>query len=181
MRELCRLTALSALLALPLVASADSIDFTFQGEGNTVVFPDLDPIPGMYYPIGNELASVPIHDTVNGVAGFGGLYFFTAGFPVPLFMELSGNCPASLPVSGNSCIVYFEGTFPLLFEDGGFSVPVGTYDLTNRADGAAWTFTVGNEDAPSSPVPEPSTLFLLTSGLAAATLRTVRRSLRRDS
>jgi hypothetical protein len=58
-------------------AYADTLQTTFTGNGNTIVFPQYGgAIRGQYYPRGYEFSSQPLNVVVNGTVGLAGPIFF---------------------------------------------------------------------------------------------------------
>ena len=151
--------ALSALVicGISLLAKADTLNFTLTGEGNSYTFSlPSNPVPNAsapdtYFVLNNVTVNVNNQSDIAADLTFfsftnsGGLVIFPASGVNPL-------------ISLNGFQVYL-GT-----EDAPVFFP-GTFDLGNPATEKPYSLVISEAGPP--PVPEPSTLLLLSTGALA--------------
>jgi len=139
-----------AVVAAP-IAKADTLDFTITGQGSTYTFsldssptPDLD-VSGVFFRLDNVLVNV---DDMFGQTS--NINFFNSFAAGGLSLVDLGN----LALSGPQLYTGTEASPTFL---------TGQFNLTSGID--PYILTIVPE---SSPVPEPSTLLLLSTGALAA-------------
>ena len=165
--------------ALTLTAHADTIDdFVLTGDGHTITFsaPAIYSTPNPSHHVTATLADIA--SSVNGVGGYSLFisfwlpsYPFRSGLDFEITPSLSTGVPgifSEYELTGPDLIEILPGTTPT------FTVAEflpGTYSLStffgipqNTEGGIPFTLTITPEAAST---PEPSTLLLFATGLAA--------------
>jgi hypothetical protein len=151
MRAAYQALALALAVVAAPIAKADTLDFTITGQGSTYTFsvdsspaPDLD-VAGVFFRLDNVLVNV---DNMFGQTS--NINFFNSFASGGLSLVDLGN----LALSGPQLYTGTEDT--PTFNTGQFTLTSGinTYNLTIAPE--------------TSPVPEPSTLALLSTGAFAA-------------
>ncbi len=160
--------------SFPLAAHADTVDlFTLTGGGNTSAWTLPSPIN---FSVHNEPQFVPTFP----------ITLVTNGVPANSTVTFEFGHVANLLVGGLAIINIPSVLNPtLLTDDGTISTYTGTFDLgtfnglvqvfsNNSLTYVPYTLTIASQQD-ASPTPEPSSLLLLATGLAAALVPLRRR------
>jgi hypothetical protein len=165
--------------ALTLTAHADTIDdFVLTGNGESVTFSLPATTEGyiLHAHFNSFFESAP--GTIDGSpVTLGALFyvsFFAGGFPGTPALGISSTPLTSFPPDLYGFIPYTFNEVPAQFpnpSDEGtvyFTFVPGTYELRDSpyAPGLAYTLTITPE-TPTAATPEPTTLLLFATGLAA--------------
>ena len=152
-------------LMLPLVAHADTIDdFLLTGEGNIITF-SLPASPAVNASIGagNVLGGYFVNGgalvTVNGVSSSSSMEFFSGR------LSYLGGADLTFTADGTT----YTTIGPVLYTDAAddFTFKTGTFSLRNfYGVGDPYSLSITPESSIPPAVPEPSTLLLLTTGIA---------------
>ncbi|HEY6413048.1 MAG TPA: PEP-CTERM sorting domain-containing protein [Edaphobacter sp.] len=148
MRVPAKALCLLALAATATVAKADT--FKLTGEGNVFTF-SLDASPSVIeIPFGFE---VNVTVTENGVSQSGStLTFFDTAF--------SGG----LEIQPNANTLVFDSDQLYSGTNGSPTFLIGSFKLTDDIDGSKYKLVIKADTTSASPVPEPSSLGLFTTG-----------------
>jgi hypothetical protein len=177
-KALFPLALLASALTIPLTAHADTIDdFVLTGNGESVTFSLPATTEGyiLHAHFNSFFESAP--GTIDGSpVTLGALFyvsFFAGGLPGTPALGISSTPLTSFPADLYGFIAYTFNEVPAQFpnpSDEGtvyFTFVPGTYELKDSAftPGLAYTLTITPETPTATP--EPSTLLLFATGLAA--------------